>query len=83
MKFNKTVTTFELNEQELEVVVSIVCSFGVFYSGVFKVGCLLIGRLRFTFMADGKRGFAPRDQVLSLHILDCSLLLVVSHYFHP
>ena len=33
-------------------------------------------------MADGKREFVIRDQVLSLHILDCSLLLVVSRYFH-
>ena len=32
------VTTFELNEQELEEVVSIVCSFGVVYSGVFEIG---------------------------------------------
>ena len=38
MKFNKMVTTFELNEQELEEVVSIVCSFGVVYSGVFEIG---------------------------------------------
>ena len=78
MKFNKMVTTFELNEQELEIVVSIVCSFGVVYSGVFEVGYL-----RFTFMTDGKREFVPRDQVLALHILDCSLILAVSRYFHP
>ena len=48
-------------------------------------GWLLVNReiKIYVIMADGKREFVPRDQVLSLHILHCSLLLVVSRYFHP
>ena len=39
---------------------------------------------RFTFMANGICEFVPRDQVFSLIVFTCSLLLAVSRYhFHP